>query len=120
MADHDRNDLIVRALRNLGALPQGQSPNAEETQSLDDLIDPMMADLIARDVNLIAINPDAIDNQYFLPLGHLLAWAAAPEFGQAENQGLAALAEQSELKLKKITAMALFPYTRKIAEGQYY
>ena len=116
----NRADLIARGLRNLGALPQGQAPNAEDEQSLSDLIDPMIADLIARDVNLIAIDPDAIEDQYFIPLGYLLSWAAAPEFGQAENQGLAALAEQAELKLKKITAMALFPYTRQIAEGQYY
>ena len=46
----DRTALIHRVLRNLGALPQGQSPSAEEYQSIDDLIDPTIANLDVRNI----------------------------------------------------------------------
>ena len=113
----NRTDLITRALRNLGALPQGQSPNVEEQQSLSDLIDAMIADLAAREITLLTIDPDAFDDQYLIPLGLTLAWAAASEFGQDGNQNLLGLAVQAELKLKKMTVAQ---YTRRIAHGQYY
>ena len=45
-----RDDLITRALRNLGALPMGQAPSAEEHASMDALIDPLLTSLSARDV----------------------------------------------------------------------
>jgi hypothetical protein len=51
-----RTELIARALRNLGALPQGQTPSVEASQSLDDLIDSMLAELDARDI--LSVDPD--------------------------------------------------------------
>ena len=53
----DRTALIHRALRNLGVLPQGQSPSAEEYQSIDDLIDPMIANLVERNIMMRGIRP---------------------------------------------------------------
>ena len=85
----DRTDLVHRALRNLGALPQGQSPNAQEYQSVSDLIDAMFEELDTRNIldsNLT--NADAIDDRFFVLLGHILAWYAAPEFGAASDQAL--------------------------------
>jgi hypothetical protein len=46
----NRTDLIHRALRNLGALPQGKSPDAEEYQSLSDLVDAMLDELDKRNI----------------------------------------------------------------------
>jgi hypothetical protein len=95
----DRNALIHRALRNLGVLPQGQSPSAEEYQSVDDLIDPMLANLKERNIAM-PINADYIEDEFFIPLGHVLAAVAAPEFGQDNNQALWALKERAEIDLK--------------------
>jgi hypothetical protein len=96
-----RTDLIHRALRNLGALPQGASPSAEEYQSISDIVDSVIAELEARDIIYIA-DADFIEDEHFLPLGHILAWKAAPEFGSASDQALAALATQAELHLKEM------------------
>lgn len=113
----DRTDLIHRTLRNLGVLPQGQSPNAEESQSIDDLIDPTIEELKARQVCLVDINPNYIEEEFFLPLGRIMAAAAAPEFGQDQNQAIWALKERAELDLKKMTAAR---YSGVVAKGQYF
>jgi hypothetical protein len=97
----DRQDLIYRALRNLGALPQGQAPSAEDYQSISDLVDCVIAELEALD-NVYIASADAIEDEHFLPLGHIVAWKAAPEFGAGSDQGLAALATQATLTLKEM------------------
>jgi hypothetical protein len=97
----DRQDLIYRALRNLGALPQGQSPSAEDYQSISDIVDCVIAELEALD-NVYIASADAIEDEHFLPLGHIVAWKAAPEFGAGSDQGLAALATQATLTLKEM------------------
>src|SRR4029079_15983105 len=97
----NRTDLIHRALRNLGALPMGQAPNAEEYQSVSDLADAMVAELNARDIVYIA-DLDSFDDKFLISLGHVLAWKAAPEFGAAADQALAALAVDAEQKLIKM------------------
>jgi hypothetical protein len=113
----NRTDLIHRTLRNLGVLPQGQSPSAEESQSIDDLIDPTIEELRVRQVCLTDIDPENIEEEFFLPLGRIMAAAAAPEFGQDQNQALWALKERAELDLKKMTASR---YSGVVLEGQYY
>jgi hypothetical protein len=112
-----RTDLIHRTLRNLGALPQGQSPSAEEYQSVSDLIDSTLAELKARQVCLVDIDADYIEEEFFQPLGRIMAAVAAPEFGQEANQALWALKERAELDLKKMTAAR---YSGVVLEGQYY
>ena len=97
----DRQDLIYRALRNLGALPQGQVPSAEEYQSISDILDSVLAELEALDIIYIE-DAEHLEDEYFLPIGHILAWKAAPEFGAASDQALAALATQAELNLKEM------------------
>src|SRR6478672_9338573 len=97
-----RTELIARALRNLGALPQGQTPSVEESESIDDLIDPMLAELDARDILGLIDADDGIDDQLFLSLGHCLAWKAAPEFGQGNDGALAAFNQRAELDLKEM------------------
>jgi hypothetical protein len=100
----NRTELIHRALRNLGSLPQGMTPSDEEYDSVNDLIDPMVAELNQRNIIYIA-DIDNINDAHFLPLGHVLAGAARSEFGSlgtADATELAALAEQAELKLKEM------------------
>lgn len=98
-----RTDLIHRALKNLGVLPQGQNPAAEEYNSVNDLVDPMLEDLIARDIVFIE-DVDAIDEKYFLALGHVLAGQAQSEFGMQNDAALTARAQKGELDLQKIFA----------------
>jgi hypothetical protein len=113
----NRTDLIHRTLRNLGVLPQGQSPSAEEYQSVSDLIDSTLAELEARQVTLVFIDADDIEEEFFQPLGRIMAAVAAPEFGQDQNQALWALKERAELDLKKMTAAK---YTGVVTENTYY
>ena len=96
-----RVELIHRALRNLGALPQGQAPDVEEFNSIDDLIDPMIEDLIARDIIFIQ-DVDAIEERYFLHLGHVLAGLALSEFGMQNDPALTARAQKAEQDLHEI------------------
>jgi hypothetical protein len=112
-----RTDLIHRTLRNLGVLPQGQSPSAEESQSIEELIDPTISELRARNVSLVDLGPDHFDEETFLPLARIMAAAAAPEFGQEQNQAIWALKERAELDLKKMTAAR---YSGVVLQGQYY
>jgi hypothetical protein len=113
----NRTDLIHRTLRNLGVLPQGQSPSAEEFQSISDLIDSTLAELKTRQVTLVDIDADKIEEEFFLPLGRIMAAVAAPEFGQDQNQAIWALKERAELDLKKMTAAR---YSGVVLENTYY
>jgi hypothetical protein len=92
-----RDDLVKRALKDLGALPVGQPPADEEYSSVDDLVDPVLENLAARDIFHV---PDvaAIDDAAFMPLGICLAWKCAPEFGTAPLTPL----ENAEAELKVI------------------
>ena len=94
-----RTELIHRALRNLGALPQGQTPSIEESDSIDDLINVTLEELNAREITWIS-DFENFDERYFLSLAHCLAWKAAPEFGQGNDAALAAFNQKAELDLK--------------------
>ena len=96
-----RIELVHRGLKNLGVLPQGQTPSAEEFNSVDDLVDSVIEDLIARDIYYLQ-DADAVPEEAFMPLGHVLAWASAAEFGSQADAALAALAQKAEIDLKKI------------------
>jgi hypothetical protein len=91
--------LIHRALRNLGALPQGQTPSVEESQSIDDLIDPMFEESNAREL-INYTDFDDIEDKDFNSLSHILAWRAASEFGQGNDTALAAFNQRAEMDLK--------------------
>jgi hypothetical protein len=116
----DRTDLIHRALRNLGVLPQGQSPSAEESQSVDDLIDPVIADLKDRNLLLFDIDPDFIDEEVFLRLAACVAAAAAPEFGQAQDQAIWALKQRAELDFKEVSVRNDIERHRREMKTDYY
>jgi alpha-ketoglutarate-dependent taurine dioxygenase len=96
-----RSDLVHRALKNLGVLPQGQTPGAEEYNQVDALIDPMIEDLIARDIVFIE-DVDAIDEKYFLHLGHVLAGLAQSEFGMQNDPALTARARRADEDLDEM------------------
>ena len=62
----------------------------------------MIANLVERNIMMRGIDPDYIEDEFFLPLGHVLAAVAAPEFGQDKNQAIWALKERAEIDLKYI------------------
>jgi hypothetical protein len=79
-------------------------------------VDWTLAELEARDVVYVA-DYDNIEDKFVQPLAHILAWRAAPEFGSANDQALAALATQAEIHLKNMEAARP---TYEIAEDQYF
>ncbi len=66
---------------------------------------------------MVTIDADRIPDEFFMPLGRIVAWAAAPEFGQEANQALVALSQKAEIDLKHMTAPVP---TREILPGQYF
>lgn len=94
-----RTDLIHRALKNLGVLPQGSDPSDDVYDSVDEHVDPMLASLAQLDVVNIK-NAEEIDDEYFLPLGHILADTVKAEFGAVQDVNLLALAEAAKRDLK--------------------
>lgn len=75
-----REELIERALKNLGTLPSGHVANAEDAEAMDALIDPMIFQLNLREIVYLADTLEFPD-EYFLSLAECLSWVAAPEFG---------------------------------------
>ena len=91
---------MYQALRNLGALPLGQAPGSDENAFVNGLVGPMVAYLEKKDVYYLP-NTDAIPEEAFLPLAHVLAWQAASGFGQHKDQDLYGLfvAAQQDLEI---------------------
>lgn len=98
-----RSDLVYRALKNLGALPAGQTPSNEEYNSVDGLIDAMVEDLLGRDIVFIE-DADVIEDRYFLALGNVLAGHAAAEFGMQNDSAIAARMIKGEKDLETIAS----------------
>lgn len=99
-----RQELVYKALRNLGVLPQGQAPGAEEYNQVADLVSPMLADLTYRDIVYID-NEDAIEDKYFLALANVLAGVALSDFGMQNDQALTARAIKAEQDLERIASI---------------
>lgn len=80
----------------IGALMPGEAAAAEDADTVDELIDPLIAQLAAD--RIITIQDDeAIDLQIFLPLASLLANAAGPDFGSPFNDA-AKLRDEATLR----------------------
>jgi hypothetical protein len=98
-----RANLVYQALYNLGVLPQGQNPGSEEYNAVDDLVDPMVEDLIGRDVVFIE-DVDAIEEKYFLALANVLAGHSSSLFGMQNDPALAVRAQKGEKDLRIIAS----------------
>ena len=93
-----RVDLIDEAIANLGVLVEGQAVSNAMRQKVDRVLDGHLAQLRVQEIVYIADagtpNPPAggeIPVEYFSPLSHTLAWAAAPGFSLAGDPSLKAL-----------------------------
>jgi hypothetical protein len=87
-----RAQLIERAGINLGLVQPGEALSSEDYNTLDNLVDPVVAQLAADSVIYIqdagtSEDPSsgAIEAETFLPLAALLANFAGPSFGSPIN-----------------------------------
>ena len=96
-----RTDLIYRALYNLGVTPSGQNPADEEFNAVNALVDGVVENLWKRDIYFLQ-DVDVIPDAEFIHFGHILAWAAAPEFGMQADAAIAAKAQRAEQDLSEI------------------
>lgn len=83
----------------MGVLPQGQNPGTEEYNQVDALVDPMIEELVAKDIVFIE-DVDAIEDKYFLALAHVLAGHAASDFGMQADIGIASRHTKGEKDLE--------------------
>lgn len=82
----NRTDLKVRAAKSLAIIEPGETLSTEDDETLDDLVDPLIAQL-AQDGIIYIDDADEIDVAYFIPLARLLANMAGPDFGSPINEG---------------------------------
>lgn len=107
MADpKTRDELVEKALANLGVALIDQSTPAELSETVDALVDPFAEQLASEwGVDLIAhIAADEIPLEFFLPLGWLLAQTAGSEMGLVKDTKVDAMAAQSLATLLRIVA----------------
>ncbi len=93
-----RRQLVNQACKNLLNLPAGQSPNADDYESVDGFVDGLIRRLSSRDIIDVG-DADAIEPDVFDPLAVLLADAAKAEFGGGEFDVM-----KAERDLREISA----------------
>lgn len=94
-----RLQLANRALDKLRIVGIGQSPEAEDTEKVNNVIDSFV-EWLANDIYTIA-DVEEIDEAPFEWIADLLAWFCAPDFFKPRDLAAKALAE---MELQKITA----------------
>ncbi len=87
-----REQLIDRALLELGVVAAGQVANAEDSAVIEAAIDPVMAELSSRGVYNYG-DPDSFEDDAFDMLAVCLANARAVAFGKAEDESARTRAE---------------------------
>lgn len=91
---YTRLQLANRALVKLAVVGTGQSPEAEDTEKIDDIIDAMAAFLAAGPNPIYTIaDTNDIDDEAFEWLAEYLAYMAAPDFGKPIDDTLRQRAE---------------------------
>jgi hypothetical protein len=96
-ATKTRGQLVTRALVKLTVIGSGQSPDSEDTATVDDAVDGVLADLSARGV-IDVPDDDAIPTEWFEDLATLLAQAVANDFGKEADPVKVQRAEMALIK----------------------
>lgn len=96
-----REQLVMRALREVGAAPAGQAPSAEDYQAMDDEVQSLMADLAQRNVWTWG-DPDRIDDAAAIHLAKLLANSAARQFGLSPDEVIRLYSEARLIELRSV------------------
>jgi hypothetical protein len=108
-----RTQLIHRALAAIGALEPGEAPSTEDYNTMDNLVDPLIAQLAADDVVYID-DSEEIPVAYFIPLANLLGNMAGPDFGSPVNDQARA---RDEMYLRKLVSTRP---TYEVQKGNYF
>lgn len=108
-----RDQLKERAAKLLALIEPGEEMSTEDDATLDDLVDPLIAQLAADEIVYIA-DTEAIELEFYLPLARLLANVAGPDFGSPINEP-AKMADEAELK--RITSTRP---TYEVQRGHYF
>lgn len=108
-----RTQLIHRALAAIGALEPGEAPSTEDYDTMDNLVDPMIAQLSADQIIYIA-DTNEIPVEFFIPLANLLGNMAGPDFGSPVNDDARARDEQT---LRRLSATNP---TYEVQAGNYF
>lgn len=88
-----RQQLISRALEELGVVGAGQTASAEDTATIDEAIEPVMSDLATRNIYAWG-DPDEYDEDAFEHLAVLLANAKSRPYGLVPSEETRLLAER--------------------------
>jgi hypothetical protein len=91
-----REQLVLRALRELRVVGAGQSASAEDAQAVDDDVEPVLSDLAARNVWQWG-DPDQIDEAAAVHIAVILANSVAGQFGQPSDE-IKRLSAEARLK----------------------
>ena len=112
-----REQLIDQVAEELKVLGTGQVLSIEDKEKIDSTINPVLAELEARDI-LGGIDLTAIPEKFFLPLSQIIARHAAVPFGMtdAELQVYMTNAVSAEAR---ILAMTLPRATGQRAQPEY-
>ncbi len=98
-----RENLVFRALAKLKVVAAGQSPSAEDAQTVDDMVEPTLSELAARNIYAYG-DPDQIEDECFESLAIVLAQACAEDFGVTGDETKRVMAEN---RLREIGAEKL-------------
>jgi hypothetical protein len=105
-----RNELVIRALKELGVVGSGQTAEAEDFDEIDKAVEPVMSDLATRDIWVWG-DPDQYDDDAFDHLAVLLANARARAFGAQPDEQKRLMAE---LRLRGLKPTILSGRTQEI------
>lgn len=108
-----REQLANRALDKLRIVGLGQSPEAEDTEKMDGIIDSFDAWVSSVHIYTIA-DIDEIEEDAFEWLADLLAWFGAPDFSKTREDAMKMTAER---ELNRITASRP---TYQVLETEYF
>jgi len=94
-----REQLVARALAELGVVGAGQAGNAEDTASVDSEVIPVLDDLAGRNIFHHG-DPDQIPDDAFVHLSVVLAQSTARQFGLEPDENRRLLAESRLRQLR--------------------
>lgn len=96
-----REDLIALVLQNLGVLASGQSPSAEDRETVNLRVDRKLSELGRREI-FVGLDADKLDDAVFLYVADILTFACTSPFGiaGAKRDELGKVAAEAEAMLK--------------------
>lgn len=108
-----REELVNRALEELGVVGAGQTASAEDYAVIDAAVEPVMSDLATRDIWVWG-DPDEYDEDAFEHLAVLLANAKARPFGKQPSEETRIMAE------RRLRQLSLYDLSGQAQRVEYF